>query len=238
MAHSFPEHKEQNSAPSRARLRGAQPPRVKKRLLDSTDTDINRLVGAAGRPRALPGSLKIGVVYKSMITHIVHGIVQKETIRDLGGAGRGRGWGRGGAIRQLATGRGRGGGGQGATPPAQDGARTPGQGADGKPKHSKGIIPHPLWKSPPYRGGRCLLFRLYSAAVLALFRCYSPAIPLLFPCYSPAIRLLFACYSPAILLLFPCYSGFIPALFFYARALCVWGVVPYETPAVVSAVSA
>ena len=54
----------------------------------------------------------------------------------------------------------------------------------------------------------------------ALFRCYAGFIPLLFSCYSPAILLLFSCYSPAILLLFSCYYGFIPASFFYARALC------------------
>ena len=68
--------------------------------------------------------------------------------RGLAGARRGRGRG---AVRQLVTGGGRGGGGQGATPPAaQDDARTPGQGADGLPKHVKDIMPHPLLKSPPY----------------------------------------------------------------------------------------
>ena len=68
-----------------------------------------------------------------------------------GGAGRGRGDRGRGAVRQIATGRGRGGGGQGATPlSAQDGARTPGQGADGLPKYVKDIMPHPLWKTPPY----------------------------------------------------------------------------------------
>ena len=65
----------------------------------------------------------------------------------------------------------------------------------------------------PQRGGRCLLFWLYSAAMLALFRCYSPAIPLLFSCYSPDILLLFSCYSPAILLLFSCHSPAILLLF-------------------------
>ena len=71
--------------------------------------------------------------------------------RGLGGAGRERGDRGRGAVRQLATGRERGGGGQGATPPAaQDGTRTPGQGADGLPKYVKDIMPHPLWKAPPY----------------------------------------------------------------------------------------
>ena len=37
---------------------------------------------ATGRPRALLESLKIGVVYKSLITQIVQSIVQKETITD------------------------------------------------------------------------------------------------------------------------------------------------------------
>ena len=73
--------------------------------------------------------------------------------RGLGGAGRGRGRGRGDAIRQIASGRGRGGGGQSATAPPQDGARTPGQGDDGKPRHIKDAMPHVIWKSPSY--GSC-----------------------------------------------------------------------------------
>ena len=67
----------------------------------------------------------------------------------------------------------------------------------------------------------------------ALFRCYAGFIPLIFPCYSPAILLLFSCYSPAILLLFWLYSGFILLCPCFMR-----GFMPYETPAVISAVSA
>ena len=79
--------------------------------------------------------------------------------RGLGGrVGGGRGDRGRGAVRQLATGRGRGGrggGGQGATPPAaQDGTRTPGQGADGLPRYVKDAMPHPLWKSAPYSSCR------------------------------------------------------------------------------------
>ena len=75
--------------------------------------------------------------------------------RGLGGAGRGRGRGRGDVTRQIVSGRGRGGGGQPATAPPQDGARTPGQGADGKPKRVKDAMPHPLWKSLPMTHAEC-----------------------------------------------------------------------------------
>ena len=84
-----------------------------------------------------------------------------------------------------------------------------------------------LGHGAPEGGGAC-----YSAAIPLLCSGFIPLLfSLLFPCYSPAILLLFPCYSPAIM------ACFIPALFFYARALCGC-FMPYETPAVVSAVSA